>query len=74
MKKEILVKVFAGAQKEEVVDDGKKLKVFVREPAQQGSANKAVCLALSHYFGCDLKNIVITRGHMSPNKIITIYP
>lgn len=73
MKREIIIKVFAGAADNAVVDDGKKLKVYVREPAQQGSANKAVCLVLSKYFGCDIKQVVITRGHTSPNKMITIY-
>ena len=73
MKEEILIKVFADASEDVIIDDGKKLKVYVREPAAQGSANKAVCLALSKYFACDVKQVIITRGHTSPNKMITIY-
>lgn len=73
MKKELIIKVFADSAEEAVIDDGKKLKVYVREPAMQGSANKAVCLILARYFDCDLKKVVITRGHTSPSKVVIIY-
>jgi uncharacterized protein YggU (UPF0235/DUF167 family) len=55
MKREIIIKVFSDAAPEAVIDDGKKLKVYVCEPAQQGNASKAVYLALSKYFRCELK-------------------
>ena len=73
MKKEIFIKVFASAAKEAIVDDGKKIKIYVRTSAQHGSANRAACLLLARHFNCPAKNVVITRGHTSPNKMITIY-
>ena len=63
----------AGVEKVEDLGDGK-YKVWVREPAQKGSANKAIILALSQHLAVSRSRINILSGHTSRNKIVDIGP
>ena len=46
--------------------------VWVKEPAQDGLANKGVVKALANYFKVSQSRIVIKKGFTSKNKIIEI--
>lgn len=73
MPRVLLIKVFPESGAEQVVGDGKKLRVYVREPAQNGLANRAGCLAISRHLGVGQEQVVITRGHRTPNKTVVVH-
>lgn len=68
----VSIKVFPSSPKEVVVDEGSRLKVFVREPAQQNAANKALPRILGNHFGVPAGQVRLVRGHRSMAKIIQI--
>jgi len=73
MEREIKVKVFPGAKKEEILDDGEgKLRIFVREPAQHNLANKRVVIVVAEHMGVLPNKVRILLGHRSTNKTIEI--
>ena len=53
-----------------LIDDT--LVVYVREPAVDGKANKAVVALLAEYYGVPKSRVEITRGHTSRRKTIEI--
>jgi hypothetical protein len=70
----ITVRVKPGSKKGSLVQpslDGE-LLVYVREPAMQGKANKAVIELLAEYYDMPKSNIEIIRGHSSRTKLISI--
>lgn len=69
----IFIKVKAAA-KENLVEkiDDNNFKVFVKEPPQEGKANRAVLRVLAEYFGVPQANIRILAGDYSKSKIIEI--
>ncbi len=70
---DILVKVFADAPQERIVQSEKKIQIYVREPARGGVANRRVQRLLADYYHTDPQQIIILRGRTTPNKIIRIY-
>lgn len=51
----------------ETADDGA-LTVFVREPATEGKANKAVALLLAKHYGVPKTSVVLVGGATSRQK------
>jgi uncharacterized protein (TIGR00251 family) len=68
----ISVKVFPGASRDAVMPEGARLRVFVRAPAQDNQANKAVVRVVAEYFDCKSEEVRIMKGHRSMNKILEI--
>jgi uncharacterized protein YggU (UPF0235/DUF167 family) len=61
----------SGEERVEDLGDGK-YKVWVREPADKGSANKAIILALSKHLDIPRSHISIRSGHSGRNKVLEV--
>jgi uncharacterized protein (TIGR00251 family) len=70
----IRVRVTANSKIEEVVKEGDMFLVRVKEPAKEGRANRAVIKLLADYFGIQQRQVVISSGYGSRNKVIDITP
>jgi uncharacterized protein (TIGR00251 family) len=68
----IRVRVTPNSKVEEVVKEGDTFLVRVKEPAKEGKANRAVIKLLAGYFGVPQRQIVISSGFNSRNKVIDI--
>ncbi|OGI83982.1 hypothetical protein A2997_00845 [Candidatus Nomurabacteria bacterium RIFCSPLOWO2_01_FULL_36_10b] len=72
----ISIKVFPDAGKDAVLldskTDSKRFSVFVREPASQNRANRAVIRALAGHFDVPESRIRIEKGHKSMNKLVNV--
>jgi uncharacterized protein (TIGR00251 family) len=68
----IRVRVTPNSKIEEVVKEGDTFLVRVREPAKEGKANRAVIKLLADYFGVPQRQIAISSGFSSRNKVIDI--
>ena len=70
------LKVFPDAGKEGVIEDerpeGKRLKVFVREPAQGGRANQGVLRVLAKHLDISESQIRLIKGHKSMQKLVKV--
>lgn len=55
-----------------LIDDT--LMVYVREPAVDGKANRAVIELLAEYYGVPKSRVEIVRGHTARTKAIRITP
>jgi len=66
------VKVIPNAKRNEVSQEGEKLKVRVAAPALDGRANKAVIEILAEFFNVKKSKIKIIKGEKSREKIIGI--
>jgi uncharacterized protein (TIGR00251 family) len=71
MRIQIKVKPNAYEEKVEKIDDTH-FTVAVREPAQNGLANKGVVKVLAAYFKVAPSTVVVKKGFTSKNKIIEI--
>jgi uncharacterized protein (TIGR00251 family) len=68
----ISVKVFPNSKTEEVVKEGDRFLVRVKEPAKEGKANRAVVRLLAEYFGVSQGSIIIVSGFKNRNKVVNI--
>src|SRR3972149_1270861 len=68
----ISVRVKPNMKEEKVEKEGGIFTVYVKEPAKEGRANKAVVDLLSKYFKIPKSRIVILSGMKSKQKIIEI--
>jgi uncharacterized protein (TIGR00251 family) len=68
----ISVKVIPNSKSEEVVKEGDRFVVRVREPAKEGKANRAVIKLLAAYFEVPQRQVVISSGFGSRNKVIEV--
>ncbi|MGB9715434.1 MAG: DUF167 domain-containing protein [Thermodesulfovibrionales bacterium] len=68
----ISVRVKPNMKEEKVEKAGDVFNVYVKEPAKEGKANKAVIELLSEYFNVPKSQIVIISGFKSKQKIIEI--
>lgn len=69
---ELELKVIAGARKDFLKKEGELTKIYLRAPAVDGKANKALIEFLSHHFNVAKSKIEIIKGLKSRNKTITI--
>lgn len=70
MKISVTVKPRAREEKVEKTDNG--YLVYVREPAEENKANRALREVLSKYFGVSKSKISILSGLKSRHKIVEI--
>ena len=68
----IRVRVIPNSKTEEVTKERDGFLVRVKEPAKEGKANKAVIKLLADQFGVSQRQIVISSGFGSRNKIFEI--
>lgn len=68
----IRVRVAPNSKIEGVIKEGDGFLVKVKEPAKQGRANRAVIKLLADYFGVPQRQIAISGGFSSRNKVIDI--
>lgn len=68
----IKVKVVARAKKERVEDFSGGIKVYVKEPAVEGKANKRLVEVLASHYGIRKKSISIVKGQACREKVIEI--
>jgi len=68
----IRVRVVPRAKKECISEEGGNFKVYVRAPAIDNKANKALIEVLARYFNIKKRNIRIVRGEKSREKIVEI--
>jgi len=69
----IFIKTKPNSKQNKVVQKGEfEFDVFVKAPAQEGKANKAVIDVLSEYFSVPKSHILIKAGHSSRSKIVEI--
>jgi len=68
----IRVKVTPNSKVDEVIREGDMFLVRVKEPAKEGKANRAVIKLLADYFGVPQRQIDISSGFSSRNKVIDV--
>jgi uncharacterized protein (TIGR00251 family) len=68
----IRVKVIPNSKTAEVVKEGDWFLVRVKEPAREGKANRAVIKLMSDYFKVPQRQVVISSGFGSRNKVIEV--
>jgi len=68
----VRVKVVPNSKTDEVIREGGGFLVRVKEPAKEGKANKAVIKLLADYFEVPQKQVTISSGFGSRDKVIEI--
>ena len=68
----IRAKVIPNSKVEGVIKEGDGFLVRVKEPAKEGKANRAVIKLLAEHFGVSQRQIVISSGFGSRNKVIEV--
>lgn len=69
----IRVKAFADAKKFHIEEtEHQKIRIFVREAAQNNQANKKILASLAEFYEIPQNKLKMISGHQSPNKIIQI--
>jgi uncharacterized protein (TIGR00251 family) len=68
----IRAKVIPNSKVAEVIKDGDGFLVRVKEPAKEGKANRAVIKLLAEHFGVSQRQVVISSGFGSRNKVIEV--
>jgi uncharacterized protein (TIGR00251 family) len=68
----ISVKVFPNSKTEEVVKEGDRFLVRVKEPTKEGKANRAVVRLLAEHFGVSQGSVIIVSGFKNRNKVVNI--
>ncbi|MDP8213253.1 MAG: DUF167 domain-containing protein [Candidatus Zapsychrus exili] len=70
--KTIEIRVVPGSSREFVKEEQNNLKVYLRAPAVDGKANKALLLFLAKYFNVKKNKVDIIKGLKSRNKTVNI--
>jgi len=68
----IRVKVIPNSNTAEVIENGDRFLVRVKEPAKEGKANRSAIKLLAGHFGVSKRQVVISSGFGSRNKIIEV--
>ena len=68
----IRVKVIPNSKIDEVVKEGDRFLVRVKEPAKEDKANRAVIKLLAACFKVPQRQVVISSGFGSRNKVIEV--
>ena len=68
----ISVRVVPNSKIKEVVKEGDRFVVRVKEPAKEGKANGAVIKSLATYFKVPQRQVIISSGFGSRNKVIEV--
>lgn len=67
------VRVVAGSKKQQITAFEQGLKVYLREPALEGRANKKLIEVLADYYNVPKRHLVIRKGLKQRDKIIEIH-
>ncbi len=70
--KTINVKAYPNAKRNEIVEDGNRLRVYLKAKPLDGEANRLLIEALSEHFGAKKSEIRIIRGQKSREKTVSI--
>ncbi|MBI2578929.1 MAG: DUF167 domain-containing protein [Candidatus Aenigmarchaeota archaeon] len=70
--KTINVKVIPNAKKNAVLEEAGIYRVYVKAPATEGRANKALVEAIAEHFGVKKSSVSILSGHKSREKVVEI--
>lgn len=68
----VSVLVVPNAKRNDVVEEGDHLRVYVRAPPVKGKANEAVIEVLAEFFGVKKSDIRIISGERSREKVVEI--
>jgi uncharacterized protein (TIGR00251 family) len=68
----IRIKVIPNSKTEEVVKEGDRFLVRVKEPAKEGKASRAVIKLLAEHFGVSQSQVVISSGFRSRSKVVEV--
>jgi uncharacterized protein (TIGR00251 family) len=68
----IRIKVIPNSKTAEVIEDGDRLLVRVKELAKEGKANRSAIKLLAEHFGVSKRQVVISSGFGSRNKTIEV--
>ncbi len=68
------IKVIPQAKRDLVKVEDKVLKVYLTAPAVDGKANKALIKVLAEHFDVRKRQVTITKGLKSREKVIKIRP
>jgi uncharacterized protein (TIGR00251 family) len=68
----VRVKVIPNSKIEGVIREGDGFLVRVKEPAKEGKANRAVIKLLADHFGVSRRQVIISSGVGSRNKVIEV--
>ena len=69
----ISVRVIPNSKIKEVVKEGDRFVVRVKEPAKEGKANGAVIKSLAAHFKVPQRQVIISSGFGSRNKVIEVF-
>ena len=68
----ISIRVIPNSKTEEVVAEGDRFLVRVKEPAKEGKANRAVVRLLAEHFKVAKGSVVLVSGLKSRNKVVNV--
>lgn len=69
----ISVRVVAGAKAEKAEElKGGRLKIFVKEPAKQGLANRRVTALVAQHLKLPANKVRLVSGHHQPAKLFAV--
>ncbi|MGB2661311.1 MAG: DUF167 domain-containing protein [Candidatus Omnitrophota bacterium] len=66
------VKVFPKSSREELVETGGVIKVYVKAAPEKGKANKALIALVAKEYGVKKSKVVILRGETGRNKLLEV--
>ncbi|MGB3081738.1 MAG: DUF167 domain-containing protein [Candidatus Omnitrophota bacterium] len=66
------VKVFPKSSREELVETGGVIKVYVKAAPEKGKANKALIALVAKEYGVKKSKVVILRGETGRNKVLEV--
>lgn len=66
------IKVIPNAKKEQIKEEGNRLKVYLNAPALEGKANKALIGFLASHFNVKKSYVAILRGEKTREKVVEI--
>ena len=66
------VVITPSARREKVTEDGKALRIEVREPAERNLANTRVREIVAERLGVSVKQVRIINGHQSRSKLLSV--
>jgi len=68
----INLKVIPNAKEERILEEGDRLRIYVKKQAFKGEANKALIELLARHFKVKKQNIRIVLGEKSKEKVVEI--
>ncbi|GEM_PF-429265 len=66
------IKVIPNSKENKIIEETDRLKIYLKERAQDGKANKALIDLLAKHFSCKKSQIKIVKGEKSREKIVEI--